>query len=173
MSNIANSDMCTLSLAAQSGLTVPTQIFFWRYLHYVIYLRGKFQVQWMYFAWDMRLSKFPRKMQILLIGLSPKLQYLRQSTIFFQTACADLHQTLASTRSKVNEQNRKTSIEQPLRGSVVAYVEWLVSSFWRAAVLRRDASWPRENDHIGEAIYKIRVCSPCACNPSSHHWTVK
>ena len=57
---------------------------------------------------------------------SVKLQYLRQRTIFFQTVCADVHQTLAPTRYIHNQSNRKTSIEPSLWWSAVAYVQWLL-----------------------------------------------
>jgi hypothetical protein len=44
----------------------------------------------------------------------------------FQTVCADLRQTLASTSSIVNEANQKTSIEHLIHESFVAYVQWLI-----------------------------------------------
>ena len=43
----------------------------------------------------MNLTKNRKKYHFLTIVLSEKFQYLKNGTIFFQTACATIHQTLA------------------------------------------------------------------------------
>ena len=93
----------------------------------------------------MRVTKIAPKVQMFLVELSVKLQYLRPRKRFFGTVCADVQQTLASIRSMCNESNRETSIEQSLWESVVAYVRWLIYSkmayverFFRVAMGIRD-----------------------------------
>ena len=44
--------------------------------------------------------------------LSEKIEYLGNGTIFFETACAEIHQTPAPTNLYRNESNRFPSIEQ-------------------------------------------------------------
>jgi hypothetical protein len=112
MSTIANSYMSTFSLAAQSGFTVPTQFFSFNMssLHHLSTRPVSSPVDVLSLRYES--YKISQKAQSSLIDLSPKLQYLSQSRIFFQAVYADRHQTLASTISIVNGSNRKTSIEQ-------------------------------------------------------------
>ena len=46
--------------------------------------------------------------------LSEKIEYLGNGTIFFETACAEIHQTPAPTNLYRNKSNRLPSIEQLL-----------------------------------------------------------
>ena len=120
--------MYVVDLAVKSGLTYSRQVFSSRYLHYMLDLKEKSRIQWMYHRRDRRVTKIAPKVEISPIELSVKLQYLCPRKIFFRTVCADAQQTLASIRSMCNEPNRETSIEQSLWESVVAYVRWLIYS---------------------------------------------
>ncbi|CAM4795593.1 unnamed protein product [Rotaria magnacalcarata] len=46
---------------------------------------------------------------------SEKIEYLGNETIFFETACAEIHQTLAPTNVYKNKSNRFPSIEQEIK----------------------------------------------------------
>ena len=49
-----------------------------------------------------------------------------ETTLSFKTACAEVHGSVASTRSTYIEQNLKTSIEQLKHEMVVPYMDWLI-----------------------------------------------
>ena len=146
-STIANSTMYIADLAVKLVLTFSSQVFSSRYLHYMLYLKEKSRIQWMYHRRDMRVTKIAPKVEISPIELSVKLQYLCPRKIFFRTLCADAHQTLASIRSMSNESNRETSIEQSLWESVVAYVRWLLSSFQSLLWAQTQWSSASSNSH--------------------------